>query len=235
MRLTDYASGGGCACKIPPGKLEQLVAPVQGSAPHLLVGVENGDDAAVIHVRGDHATIATIDFFAPVVDDPFDFGRIAAANALSDIYAMGGIPLAALNVVGWPLDTLDEEILSEVLRGGSEVASLARCPIAGGHSIVDPEPKYGLSVVGEAPVSQLIRNDAARAGMPLTLTKPLGLGVLNTRHKRTGERFEQAISIMTTLNADASRPAVEAGSGAGTDVTGFGLLGHLHNWPEQAA
>jgi selenide,water dikinase len=228
-RLTQFAHGGGCACKIPPGELEELVRDLTGErAPGLLVGLDDGDDAAVVRVDGATAVVATADFFTPVVDDAYDFGRIAAANALSDIYAMGGRPLVAVNLVGWPREVLPGELLREVLRGGLDVARAAGCVIGGGHSIDDPEPKYGLAVTGVADPRRLLRNDAARAGRPITLTKPLGIGVLNNRHKATGEVFPQAIAAMTALNRDAARAALAAGIEAATDVTGFGLLGHLH-------
>jgi selenide,water dikinase len=170
--------------------------------------------------------VSTVDFFTPVVDDAYDFGRIAAANALSDVYAMGGRPILALNLVGWPRAVLPMELLREVLRGGMDVASEAGCHVAGGHSIDDPEPKYGMAVTGLADPARLLRNDAACAGLPISLTKPLGIGILNNRHKATGEVFSQAIACMTTLNAAAAEAAVTAGLSAATDVTGFGLLGH---------
>jgi selenide,water dikinase len=179
-------------------------------------------------VSGDIAVIATADFFTPVVDDAYDWGRIAAANALSDVYAMGGRPVVAVNLVGWPRDVLPLELLREVLRGGADVAAAAGCPVGGGHSIDDPEPKYGMAVTGIGSPDRLLRNDAARPGRPLTLTKPLGVGVLNNRHKATGEVFAEAIAIMTALNDAASAAALTAGVVAATDVTGFGLLGHLY-------
>jgi selenide,water dikinase len=228
-RLTQYAHGGGCACKIPPGELEELVAGLIGpSSPELLVGLDDGDDAAVVRIDGTTAVLSTADFFTPVVDDAYDFGRIAAANALSDIYAMGGRPVLAINLVGWPRDVLPAELLREVLRGGFDIAAEAGCPVAGGHSIDDPEPKYGMAVTGLADPSRLLRNDAAVAGTAITLTKPLGVGVLNNRHKSTGEVFEQAIASMVTLNREACAGALEARLSAATDVTGFGLLGHLY-------
>jgi selenide, water dikinase len=162
-----------------------------------------------------------------VVDDAYDWGRIAAANALSDVYAMGGRPVVAINLVGWPRDLLPLELMTEVLRGGLAVASEAGCPVIGGHSIDDPEPKYGMAVTGVADPNRLLRNDAAEPGLPLTLTKPLGVGLLNNRHKQTGEVFAEAIATMTRLNRDAAEAAVAAGVRATTDVTGFGLLGHL--------
>ena len=230
-RLTGYAHGGGCACKIPPGELEAVVrglvpSPSTPRVGELVVGLEDGDDAAAVTIRDGLALIATTDFFTPVVDDPYDWGRIAAANALSDVYAMGGQPVIALNLLCWPRDVLPYELAAEVLRGGLAVADLAGCHVAGGHSVDDPEPKYGMAVTGTADPAKLIRNDAGRTGLPLSLTKPLGLGVLNNRHKTTGEVFGQAVETMATLNAAASAAAVAAGIVAGTDVTGFGLLGH---------
>jgi selenide, water dikinase len=228
VRLTQYAHGGGCACKIPPGELEAVVAGLGGQTDaDLIVGLDDGDDAAVVSLGNGSAVVSTADFFTPVVDDAYDWGRIAAANALSDVYAMGGRPVVAINLVGWPRDVLPAELLREVLRGGLDVAALAGCPVGGGHSIDDPEPKYGMAVTGVVDPDRLMRNDAAGAGLPLSLTKPLGVGVLNNRHKATGEVFPQAIDTMTALNADAAAAATAAGVRAATDVTGFGLLGHL--------
>ncbi|WP_213450151.1 selenide, water dikinase SelD [Rhizomonospora bruguierae] len=233
-RLTQYAHGGGCACKIPPGELEAVVAGITGGGPaaeghdDLLVGLDGGDDAAVVRIMPSAAVVATVDFFTPVVDDAYDWGRIAAANALSDVYAMGGTPVVAVNLLCWPRGVLPMELAAEVLRGGVAVAREAACHVAGGHSVDDPEPKYGMAVTGLAEPDRLLRNDAGRPGLPLTLTKPLGIGVLNSRHKATGEVFPQAVAAMTTLNRDAARAAVEKGATCATDVTGFGLLGHLH-------
>ena len=228
IRLTQFAQGGGCACKIPPGELEKVVRGLQGDrSPDLLVGLDDGDDAAVIRIDEHTAVVTTADFFTPVVDDAYDWGRIAAANALSDIYAMGGRPLVAVNLLAWPRDALPLELLTEVLRGGLDVARKAACTVGGGHSIDGPEPTYGMAVTGLVDPDLLLRNDAAVAGLPLTLTKPLGVGVLNNRHKGTGEVFAQAIASMTALNRDAGQAAVAAGARAATDVTGFGLLGHL--------
>jgi selenide, water dikinase len=229
LRLTQYAHGGGCACKVPPGELEEVVRGLEvPGGDDLLVGLETGDDAAVVRIDGSRAVLATADFFTPVVDDPYDWGRIAAANALSDIYAMGGDPVVALNLLGWPRDVLPFAMAREVLAGGAAVATTAGCYLAGGHSVDDPEPKYGMAVTGLVDPEQLMRNDAGAAGTPLTLTKPLGLGILNNRHKSTGEVFEQAVATMTTLNRAAARAAVQAGVRCATDVTGFGLLGHLY-------
>jgi selenide,water dikinase len=229
LRLTQFAAGGGCSCKVPPGELERVVAglPTGRAGGELLVGLDHGDDAAVLRLDGSRALVATADFFPPVVDDAYDWGRIAAANALSDVYAMGGAPVLAVNLLAWPRDRIPFELAAEVLAGGATICAEAGAHLAGGHSIDDSEPKYGLAVTGVADPDQLLRNDAGRAGTPLTLTKPLGLGVLNNRHKATGERFEEAVACMTTLNRDAARAALEAGVRCATDVTGFGLLGHL--------
>lgn len=227
VRLTQFASGGGCACKIPPGELESIVGTLAGfDDPNLLVGLDDGDDAAAVRISGGQALIATADFFTPIVDDPYDFGRIAAANALSDVYAMGGTPIVALNLLSWPREVLDFDLAAEVMRGGADICAEALCHLAGGHSIDDQEPKYGLAVTGIADPDRLLRNDSAQAGLPLTLTKPLGVGVLSNRHKATGEDFSHAVQSMVTLNRDASAAALAAGARAATDVTGFGLLGH---------
>lgn len=228
-RLTQLAKGGGCACKIPPGDLEAMVAGLTGRDwDSLVVGLDDGDDAAAVRIEGGQAVLSTADFFTPMVDSPYDWGRIAAANALSDIYAMGGQPILAINLLGWPREILPRELAQEVLQGGLDVAQQAGCPLAGGHSIDAPEPTYGLAVTGIADPDRLMRNDAAEPGLPLSLTKPIGVGVLNNRHKATGQVFEQAIETMTRLNAEASDQALAAGIRAATDVTGFGLLGHLH-------
>ena len=232
-RLTQYAHGGGCACKIPPGELEDVVRGLGSAAPRhpvgeLLVGLDSGDDAAVVRIEDGTALIATTDFFTPVVDDAYDWGRIAATNALSDVYAMGGRPVVAVNLLGWPRDVLPFELAAETLRGGLDVCGLAGCHLAGGHSVDDPEPKYGLAVTGVGDPNRLLRNDCGKPGTPLSLTKLLGLGVLNNRHKATGERFDEALAVMTTLNAEAAGAALAAGVECATDVTGFGLLGHLH-------
>jgi selenide, water dikinase len=232
IRLTQYAHGGGCACKIPPGELESVLAGLIGAdvtdpTGELVVGLDDGDDAAVVRIQHGLVVIATADFFTPVVDDPYDWGRIAAANALSDVYAMGGRPVVAVNLLGWPREVLPLELAAEVLRGGRDVCGRAGCHLAGGHSVDDPEPKYGMAVTGVADPEQILRNDAGKAGMPLSLTKPLGIGVLNSRHKATGEVFPHAVQTMTTLNAAAAAAAVATGARCATDVTGFGLLGHL--------
>lgn len=235
-RLTQLAHGGGCACKIPPGELDSLVASLSGRhgsavdpALELMVGLDGGgDDAAVVRLDAERAIVTTADFFTPVVDDPYDWGRIAAANALSDVYAMGGTPVTAVNLLGWPREALPLEAAARVLSGGRDVAHSAGCHVAGGHSVDDPEPKYGMSVVGVVHPDRMLRLDAAVPGLPLTLTKPLGTGVLNARHKATGSVFPEAVETMAALNRDASRAAVERGIRSGTDVTGFGLLGHMY-------
>lgn len=219
IRLTAYGRGGGCACKIPAGELEELLAGFD-------IDDVGGDDAAVVRLDSSTGLVATTDFFTPVVDSAYDWGRIAACNALSDVYAMGGNPLVALNLLAWPRDVLPMELAREVLRGGHDMAKQAGCALGGGHSIDDADPKYGLAVNGLVDLDKVITLDAGRAGMPLSLTKPLGVGVLNNRHKRTGEVFPQAVQSMTTLNRDACAAAVKAGIRCGTDVTGFGLLGH---------
>jgi selenide,water dikinase len=205
-----------------------MVAGLAGSSSQdLLVGLEYGDDAAVVRIEGSRAVVATADFFTPVVDSAYHWGRIAAVNAMSDVYAVGGEPLLAVNLLGWPRATLDPALAREVLQGGADACAEAGCHLAGGHSIDDPEPKYGLAVTGLADPERLLRLESGRPGVPLTLTKPLGVGVLNNRHKATGEVFEQAIASMTALNRDASRAALAVGAVCATDVTGFGLLGHL--------
>jgi selenide,water dikinase len=198
----------------------------------VLVSPATGDDAAVYALPGtDMALIHTVDFFTPIVDDPFDWGRIAAANALSDVYAMGGRPATALNLVAWPVQELPLDLLARVLEGGAAVAGEAGVAVVGGHSIHDPEPKYGMAVTGFADRSAVVRNSTMREGDRLFLTKPLGLGIITTAVKRgmaTAEQLELAVTTMTSLNDRAAAAMVETGVSAATDVTGFGLLGHLH-------
>lgn len=231
-RLTELSHGAGCACKLPPGAVDDLLAAIPRSQdPALLVGTETRDDAAVYRLSHDVALVSTADFFTPIVDDPYDFGRIAAANALSDVYAMGGRPLTALNLVAYPLAELGAEMLARILRGGADVAAEAGVAVVGGHSIDDPEPKYGMAVTGTVHPDALVRNSTGRAGDALFLTKPLGGGVVATALKRGAQLdgvLDEAVRVMTTLNRDASERAVAAGASAMTDVTGFGLLGHLH-------
>jgi len=202
--------------------------------PRILVDASTRDDAAVYQLTPDRAIVATVDFFTPIVDDAYDFGRIAAANAFSDVYAMGGTPLLALNLVGWPRDTLPYELLGEVLRGGADIAKEAGAFVLGGHSVDDPEPKYGMVAIGEVHPNRIVTLARARAGDALVLTKPIGTGILSTALKRdlaTAADIAPAVKSMTTLNAGAARAMRATGGGvhAATDVTGFGLLGHLHN------
>ena len=198
----------------------------------MLVDAATRDDAAVFRLGPDRALIATVDFFTPIVDDPGVWGAIAAANALSDVYAMGGRPLFCLNLVGWPRETLPLELLGEVLAGAGAVMARAGCPMVGGHSVDDPEPKVGFAVIGEAHPDRLLTNAGARAGDRLVLTKPLGTGILTTALKQDllgAEDLRQAVASMCTLNDVAARLALEHGATAATDVTGFGLIGHLRN------
>jgi selenide,water dikinase len=200
--------------------------------PRILVDASTRDDAAVYQLTPDRAIVATVDFFTPIVDDAYDFGRIAAANALSDIYAMGATPLLALNLVGWPRDTLPYELLGDVLRGGADVAKEAGAFVLGGHSVDDPEPKYGMVAIGEVHPNRVITLGGAQAGDVLVLTKPIGTGVLTTALKRdlaTAADLAGAVTSMAMLNAGAARAMLANGVHAATDVTGFGLLGHLHN------
>jgi selenide, water dikinase len=233
-RLTSLSPGAGCACKLPLAKLEALFASVDNLTPatgDLLIGAAEGDDAAVLRLDDERALVLTTDFFTPIVDDPGDWGRIAAANALSDVYAMGGRPLFAVNLAAWPGDGLDLGLLGQVLAGGARVAAQAGCFVAGGHTIDDPVPKYGLAVVGLADPGRLLTIDRAVPGDQLILTKPIGTGVIATALKRgapPAEVVQAAVSSMTALNAEASQAALAAGVTAATDVTGFGLLGHLH-------
>jgi selenide,water dikinase len=233
VALTSLAHGAGCGCKLPAAALLPIVRDLPPVAdPRLLVGSNTADDAAVFKLTDEIALVMTIDFFTPIVDDPYDFGRIAAANALSDVYAMGGVPLAAMNVVAFPLEQLGGGVLREILRGGADVAAAAGIAVVGGHSIDDPEPKYGMAVTGTVHPDELISNAGARAGDVLVLTKPLGVGAITTARKR-GLRddalLERAVATMTALNDKASFAARAAGAHALTDVTGFGLLGHLHS------
>ena len=200
--------------------------------PNALVGHATGDDAAVYRISEDHALVVTADFFTPIVDDPYDFGRIAATNALSDVYAMGGRPLFVLNLVGFPRKLLSEGILDEILRGGSDVTRSAGIPTMGGHTIDDAEPKYGLVAIGEVDPARMVTNAGARPGDILVLTKPIGSGVIATAIKQGAAPesvIAEATRVMTTLNAEAAAAMVDASVKAGTDVTGFGLLGHLHS------
>jgi selenide, water dikinase len=232
VSLTSLSHGAGCGCKLPASAIGPLLARVghEFEDPNVLVGFDNADDAGVYRLRDDLALVHTVDFFTPIVDDPFDFGRIAATNALSDIYAMGATPVSALNLVAYSLTDLGEDVLVEILRGGAEVADSAGVAILGGHSIEDSEPKFGMAVTGVVHPNEVLTNAGARAGDVLVLTKPLGAGAISTAIKREipGANLGAAVEVMTTLNRDASRAARDAGAHALTDVTGFGLLGHLH-------
>ncbi|MFZ5844156.1 MAG: selenide, water dikinase SelD [Pseudomonadota bacterium] len=231
IRLTQYAHGGGCGCKIAPALLQEILGDsiVKQVVPQLLVGVENSDDAAVYQLNDTQAIVATTDFFTPIVDDPYDFGRIAATNALSDIYAMGGKPLFALAIVGMPINKLKPATIREILRGGEDVCKAAGIPIAGGHSIDTPEPIYGLVGIGVVHPKQLKRNDSAQIGDVLVLGKPLGVGVLSAAIKQ-GKLGADGYAAMVANTTKLNTPGVELahidGVHALTDVTGFGLAGH---------
>ncbi|PZP26659.1 selenide, water dikinase SelD [Pseudomonas kuykendallii] len=232
IRLTQYSHGAGCGCKISPKVLEVILAGsgAQNLDPKLWVGNASRDDAAVYALDDERGVVSTTDFFMPIVDDPFDFGRIAATNAISDIYAMGGDPLMAIAILGWPVNLLPAEVAREVIRGGRAVCDAAGIPLAGGHSIDAPEPIFGLAVTGVVDKRHMKRNDTARVGSRLYLTKPLGIGILTTAEKKARLRAEDvglARDWMCTLNKPGSRFGKLTGVTAMTDVTGFGLLGHL--------
>src|SRR5476649_830603 len=232
IKLTSFSHGGGCGCKIAPGVLSEILRGARGwpVPKELMVGIETADDAAVYRLNDEQALIATTDFFMPIVDDPFDFGRIAATNAISDIYAMGGDPLMAIAILGWPVNVLAPEIAREVIRGGRSVCDEAGIPLAGGHSIDAPEPIFGLAVTGLVEKRFMKRNDTATQGCKLYLTKPLGIGILTTAEKKGLLRdADQGVArdMMCTLNTPGSRFGKLSGITAMTDVTGFGLLGHL--------
>ncbi|WP_347254574.1 selenide, water dikinase SelD [Leminorella grimontii] len=232
VRLTQYSHGAGCGCKISPKVLETILHSEQEKFldPHLLVGNETRDDAAVYDIGNGVGIISTTDFFMPIVDDPFDFGRIAATNAISDIYAMGGKPIMAIAILGWPVDKLSPEIAQKVIEGGREVCRQAGISLAGGHSIDAPEPIFGLAVTGIVSTEQIKKNSAAKPGCKLYLTKPLGIGVLTTAEKKSRLKPEHegvATEVMCRLNKPGAELAALDGVTAMTDVTGFGLLGHL--------
>jgi selenide,water dikinase len=232
-RLTSFSHGAGCGCKLGPSQLQEVMGGLEAMPvpAELLVGTETADDAAVYRLSDDQALVATLDFFTPIVDDAYDWGRIAATNALSDVYAMGGRPIFALNIVAWPVDDLPLELLGEVLRGGRDVAAAAGVPVAGGHSITDPEPKYGMVALGLVDPDRVARNSRVPPNATVILTKPLGLGMISTAIKQgtaSPEMIRAAVDVMTTLNRDAAEAMTAAGAEAATDVTGFGLLGHLH-------
>ncbi len=231
-RLTELAHGGGCGCKLAPSVLSSILAnaPMVRHFPELLVGIETGDDAAVYRLNDDQAVVATTDFFNPLVDDPFDFGRIAATNALSDIYAMGGTPILALAIVGMPVNILPTAVMQRILAGGAAVCAEAGIAVAGGHSIDAPEPIYGLAAIGLVHPDRVLRNSGGRTGDRLILTKGLGIGIYSAALKQgqlSAALYETMLSSTTQLNAIGARLAAIAGVHAATDVTGFGLLGHL--------
>ena len=231
-RLTQLSHGGGCGCKIAPGVLEQILAKTapQLVPPQLLVGIETSDDAAVYQLNDSQAIVATTDFFMPIVDDPYDFGRIAATNAISDIYAMGGTPLFALAIVGMPVNTLPMETIRRILEGGESVCAAAGIPIAGGHTIDSVEPIYGLVAIGLVHPRNLRRNGGAKPGDALILGKGLGVGLYSAAYKKgqlSAHDYATMIASTTQLNTPGSTLGCLAGVHAMTDVTGFGLLGHL--------
>ena len=232
LRLTSFSHGGGCGCKIAPGVLRDILGQQAGSGlipPQLLVGIETADDAAVYQLNEEQALVATTDFFMPIVDDPFDFGRIAATNALSDVYAMGARPILALAIVAMPIDKLPVEVIGQILRGGEAVCRAAGIPIAGGHTIDSVEPIYGLVALGLVHPRQLRRNSGARPGDRLVLGKPIGVGVLSAALKKgklDGVGYERMLATTTRLNTPGPRLAELPGVHALTDVTGFGIAGH---------
>jgi len=232
VTLTSLSHGAGCGCKLPAADVHRLVRGLQPPTdPDVLVGPSTADDAGVYRVRDDLALVQTADFFTPIVDDPYDFGRIAATNAMSDVYAMGAEPITAINLVAFPLERLGDEVLREILRGGGDAASAAGVAVIGGHSIEDAEPKYGMAVTGLVHPDELLTNAGGRAGYALVFTKPLGAGAISTAVKRGlagQEATAAAVAVMCELNRDAATAARAAGATALTDVTGFGLLGHLH-------
>jgi selenide,water dikinase len=232
VRLTEYSHGAGCGCKISPMLLDEILQSARPSIdyPALLVGNEHKDDAAAFDLGNGTSVLSTTDFFMPIVDDPFTFGRIAATNALSDIYAMGGRPLMAISIFGWPIEKLSAEVARQVIDGGRAVCEEAGIPLAGGHSIDSPEPIFGLAVTGIVENKNLMKNSTGETECEIFLTKPLGIGILSTaqKQKKIEEgHIEPAIEAMTTLNKAGAEFALLEGVVAMTDVTGFGLLGHL--------
>ncbi|MCX7155533.1 MAG: selenide, water dikinase SelD [Rhodocyclales bacterium] len=232
IRLTSFSHGGGCGCKVAPGVLSEILRGARGwpVPKELIVGIETADDAAVYRLNDEQALIATTDFFMPIVDDPYDFGRIAATNAISDVYAMGGTPIMALALVGMPIDKLPLEVIGKILEGGESVCAAAGIPIAGGHTIDSVEPIYGLVVMGLVHPDRVKTNAGARSGDVLILGKPLGVGVLSAALKKgalDAAGYDAMIASTTKLNTPGRRLAHFGGVHALTDVTGFGLLGHL--------
>ncbi|MBK9729848.1 MAG: selenide, water dikinase SelD [Chitinophagaceae bacterium] len=232
IRLTQFSHGAGCGCKIAPSVLQEILKGSRSgnTFSNLLVGNESGDDAAVYELTNGDCLISTTDFFMPIVDDPFDFGRIAATNAISDVYAMGGAPIMAIAILGWPVEKLPVALAQQILQGGKSVCELAGIPLAGGHTIDSPEPIFGLSVNGLVKKNFLKRNNTAKAGDLLFLTKPIGTGILSTALKRklvTEDALKPAVELMCTLNKPGELFGGLDYVHAMTDVTGFGILGHL--------
>lgn len=231
VKLTSLSSKGGCGCKIGPADLAAVIRtlPPATPNPNLLVGLDTSDDAGVYRLTDDLAIVQTVDFFTPIVDDPYSFGQVAAANAISDIYAMGGTPLTALNIVAFPIHTLEKEILADILRGAGDKLKEAGATLVGGHSIDDKEPKFGLAVTGIVHPDKVRTNAGAKAGDKLILTKPIGVGILTTSIKRdllSEEEINRVTNVMTTLNKTAAETMGNYNVHSCTDVTGFGLLGH---------
>lgn len=233
VRLTKIAKRAGCAAKHPPGYLFPLLGSLpKVTDPNVLVGSSTADDAAIYRIDDERALVLTTDFFTPIVDEPYDFGAIAATNALSDVYAMGGTPLTALNIVGFPEADLDVSVLGDILRGGAEKAKEAGIDIVGGHTIKTDEPIYGLAVTGMVHPARVASNAGGKPGDVLVLTKPLGVGIVTTAAKQdrdTAGAIREAIRLMSTLNRAAAEAMAAVGAHACTDITGFGLLGHLRN------
>ncbi|MBR9988414.1 MAG: selenide, water dikinase SelD [Gemmatimonadetes bacterium] len=233
VRLSQLSHGAGCACKLGSAELSAVLRSLVPYAdPAVLIDASTSDDAAVYRIDESRALVATVDFFTSIVDDPYDFGRIAAANALSDVYAMGARPRFALSLVGFPRDLLGSGILEEIIRGGGDIALEAGIAVIGGHSVDDAEPKFGMCVIGEADPALITRNSGALAGDVLVLTKPIGTGVIATAIKRgiaSDDAVRDAVACMTTLNRGAAEAMLRVGVSAATDVTGFGLLVHLRN------
>lgn len=237
IKLTQYSHGGGCGCKIAPGVLEEILHSQYAfpDSNHLLVGNHSKDDAAVYDIGNEMAVISTTDFFMPIVNDAFDFGRIASANAISDVYAMGGKPIMAIAILGWPIDKLPASVASRVLDGSKAICKEAGIPLAGGHSIDAPEPIFGLAVTGMVNIKDLKQNNTAKEGDVLFLTKKIGVGIVSTAQKReliSDEHFSQLIVQLSRLNSLGEKLGKVAGVNAMTDVTGFGLLGHLSEMTE---
>lgn len=231
IKLTSLSSKGGCGCKIGPTDLANVLKqlPNRTANPNVLVGLDTNDDAGVYKLNDDTAIVQTTDFFTPIVDDPYDFGQVAAANAISDVYAMGGTPITALNIVAFPISTLDNHILSDILKGAGDKLDEAGASLVGGHSIDDPEPKFGLAVTGTVHPDKIWTNTGAKPGDKLILTKPIGVGILTTSIKNnllTSDETKRVTNVMTTLNKTASETLKDYHVHASTDVTGFGLLGH---------